>query len=208
MLIFVLGPCYSLLVGRLNCSVYIHRWSLDSQFGRHFLHVWLVTSATPILGMIFASSGPIPVSFAIRSLWWAWTLFFITGMYDMMYAGCYRLLCFLFVCFRYYGYIMNNFLEPKLQELADQSSACLTIVFNCVVAQYSLSPPLKLPCSRRPAASADSSGSTVQRVACLNMAANVFGHMPLIYSKIRVDPVLYKDNVSIYRKEYRRMEVS
>ena len=110
--------------------------------------------------------------------------------------------------YRYYGYIMANFLEPKLQQVADLSSPCLTIIFNCVVSQHSLSPPLKLPCNRRPAPSSDSGNTAQERVACLNMAVNAFGYMPLLYSQIRLDPVLFKDNVSVYRKEYRRMEAS
>ena len=111
---------------------------------------------------------------------------------------------------RYYGYIMTNFLGPKLQELADQSSACLTIILNCVVTQYSLSSPLKLPCNRQPAPRADSDNinAAQQKAACLNMAFNAFGYMPLIHSRVRLDPVLFRDNVSVYRKEYRKMEVS
>lgn len=47
-----------------------------------------------------------------------------------------------------------------------------------------------------------------ERVSCLNLAANAFGHMPLLYTNIRLDPVLYQDNVSMLRKEYRKMEIT
>ena len=102
---------------------------------------------------------------------------------------------------------MTNFLPPKVQALADQSLSCLNVIFNFVVTQQSLVPPLKLP-QRNYTNRADSSVSlTSERVACLNMAANAFDKMPLLHSYVRMDPVLYRDNVSIYRKEYRKMEI-
>lgn len=102
---------------------------------------------------------------------------------------------------------MANFLPPKVQNLADQSVACLSVVLNFVVTQLSLLPPLKLP-QRNSSTRADVALSLSREgVACLNMAVNVFGEMPLLHSNVRLDPVLYRDNVSIYRKEYRKMEI-
>lgn len=101
---------------------------------------------------------------------------------------------------------MANFLPPKVQALADQSLPCLNVVFNFVVTQYSLAPPLKLPWRGHTLTADNSLSQAQERVACLNMAANAFGHMPLLYSFVKADPVLYRDNVSIYRKEYRKME--
>lgn len=102
---------------------------------------------------------------------------------------------------------MANFLPPKIKSLADQSQTCLHVILNFVVSQYSLAPPLQLPGQTLSHASTPV-GLTRERVACLNMAANAFGEMPLLYSHVRIDPVLYKDNVSIYRKEYRKMEIT
>lgn len=45
------------------------------------------------------------------------------------------------------------------------------------------------------------------RIACFNMIVNAYGHVPLVYSAVRMDPILFKDNVSMLRKEYRRLEV-
>ena len=101
---------------------------------------------------------------------------------------------------------MTNFLEPTLQKLADLSPVCLAVLLNCVVSQSSLAPPIKLPHNRQPVAMADSDKAH-NRVACLNMAVNAFGYMPLLHSHVRLDPVLFRDNVSVYRKEYRRMEL-
>lgn len=44
------------------------------------------------------------------------------------------------------------------------------------------------------------------RVTCLNMAADTYGSVPLITSSVRMDPVLFKDNVSMFRKQYKQLE--
>jgi glucuronyl/N-acetylglucosaminyl transferase EXT1 len=109
---------------------------------------------------------------------------------------------------RYYGYIMANFLPPKVRSLADQSLACLDIIFNFIVTELSLQSPLKLP-QRNSSTKVDTVSSLAREgVACLNMAVNIFGEMPLLHSHVRLDPVLYRDNVSVYRKEYRKMEIT
>ncbi|NXN05159.1 EXT1C protein, partial [Sylvia borin] len=41
-----------------------------------------------------------------------------------------------------------------------------------------------------------------QRQDCLDQLANWFGYMPLVSSQLRLDPVLYKDQVSVLRKKY------
>ena len=98
---------------------------------------------------------------------------------------------------------MTNLLPSKVKNLADQSMACLDIVFNFVITQHSLFPPLKLPQRNY---NQQAQTATHERVACLNMAANAFGEMPLLHSHVRLDPVLYQDHVSISRKEYKQMD--
>lgn len=41
---------------------------------------------------------------------------------------------------------------------------------------------------------------------CINQMAAGFGHMPLVSSRLRLDPVLFKDPVSVLRKKYRSLE--
>ena len=43
--------------------------------------------------------------------------------------------------------------------------------------------------------------------ACLNEFASSFGYMPLIRSSLRLDPVLFKDQVSTLRKKYKKLEI-
>lgn len=40
----------------------------------------------------------------------------------------------------------------------------------------------------------------------MNQMAAGFGHMPLVSSRLRLDPVLFKDPVSVLRKKYRSLE--
>lgn len=100
---------------------------------------------------------------------------------------------------------MANLLPSKVKNLADQSMACLDVVFNFVITEHSLLPPLKLP-QRNYNYNQQVQTTTHERVACLNMAANAFGEMPLLHSHVRLDPVLYQDHVSMSRKEYKQMD--
>lgn len=45
-----------------------------------------------------------------------------------------------------------------------------------------------------------------QRQECVHQFAAWFGYMPLVYSQFRLDPVLFKDQVSVLRKKYRDLE--
>ncbi|NXX74756.1 EXT1C protein, partial [Urocolius indicus] len=45
-----------------------------------------------------------------------------------------------------------------------------------------------------------------QQQDCLNQLADWFGYMPLVSSQLRLDPVLFKDQVSVLRKKYPRLE--
>lgn len=45
-----------------------------------------------------------------------------------------------------------------------------------------------------------------QRSVCLNTFASLLGHIPLKHSNLRLDPVLFKDKVSMQRKKYRQIE--
>ena len=106
--------------------------------------------------------------------------------------------------FRYYGYLMAKGLPIKLQAIADTSASCLGIVLNSVVAIHTRSPSILLPYSSLKF-SAVSKEVNNERT-CLNMAINVLGQTSLITSFIKFDPLLYKDNVSNYRKYFHKLE--
>eukprot|EP00064_Thunnus_orientalis_P018906 superscaffoldBa00004515_g19015 len=45
-----------------------------------------------------------------------------------------------------------------------------------------------------------------QRQTCMNAFSHWLGFMPLVHSQMRLDPVLFRDQVSILRKKYRDIE--
>ncbi|NXW09944.1 EXT1C protein, partial [Fregetta grallaria] len=66
------------------------------------------------------------------------------------------------------------------------------------------SPPAKV----KGTAGAAGSRCFSQRQDCLNQLVDWFGYMPLVSSQLRLDPVLFKDQVSVLRKKYPRLEKS
>ncbi len=112
---------------------------------------------------------------------------------------------------RYYGYLLTHTLSPTIRSIADNSQHCLNLAVNFIVAQAIRQPPVKVTHKKELSNQALETTSFVQkqtldRVACLNMLVNVYGYVPLLTSSVRMDPVLFKDNVSMLRKEYRRLE--
>jgi glucuronyl/N-acetylglucosaminyl transferase EXT1 len=113
---------------------------------------------------------------------------------------------------RYYNYLYTTWLPRSLLHLVDRLTNCEDILFNFLIAHVVRHPPIRLA-QRRSTVSASSSepeAHVVQRLSerhfCLNQFAEEFGDMTLVRSSSRLDPVLYKDAVSIVRKKYRHME--
>lgn len=99
---------------------------------------------------------------------------------------------------------MARRLPPKVKEIADTSVTCLSVVFNSVVALYTQSPPILLSFKRSNEEISHKMAN--RRLTCLNMAINALGQVPLIKSFVKFDPMLYRDNVSNFKKEFRKME--
>ena len=81
-----------------------------------------------------------------------------------------------------------------------------------MVAHVTHQPPIKVTQKRALSRARVDSTSLQQKlnqdqIACFNMVTNAYGYVPLIYSSVRMDPILFKDNVSMFRKEYRKLEV-
>ena len=113
---------------------------------------------------------------------------------------------------RYYGFLLTKFLPPVVQDLADKNPYCLDIAVNFLVTQVTKKAPIKVTQKKELFTSSQESTVILQRrssdrIACLNMVVNAYGYVPLVYSAVRMDPILFKDNVSMLRKEYRRLEV-
>ncbi|KAM9685610.1 exostosin-like 1 [Trichechus inunguis] len=114
---------------------------------------------------------------------------------------------------RYYHTLFTRSLPKALRSLADEAPTCVDVLMNFLVAAVTKLPPIKLPYGKQhqgasPPPASGSSGPKPQPpdLDCINLMAAEFGHMPLVSSRLRLDPVLFKDPVSVLRKKYRSLE--
>uniref|UniRef100_A0AAQ4S292 Exostosin glycosyltransferase 1 n=1 Tax=Gasterosteus aculeatus aculeatus TaxID=481459 RepID=A0AAQ4S292_GASAC len=117
---------------------------------------------------------------------------------------------------RYYHYLFSHYLPQSLRTLVDRTSNCEDILMNFLVSAVTHLPPIKVA-QRKQYKELPSPQSTKsvpwanpehfnQRQECVNTFANWFGYMPLVHSQFRLDPVLFKDQVSVLRKKYKDLE--
>ena len=116
---------------------------------------------------------------------------------------------------RYYGFAYHNLLRtPALADVIDRYaslSRCDDVLLNMLVSHVTRLPPVKVSQHKPPSTqhSTTSERVTAHRhlQACTNVwVRQVFGYMPLRRSEMRLDPVLFKDDVSMVRKKYRQLE--
>ncbi|KAK5607451.1 Exostosin-1c [Crenichthys baileyi] len=117
---------------------------------------------------------------------------------------------------RYYNYLFSHYLPQSLRTLVDRTSNCEDILMNFLVSAATHLPPVKVaqrkqykevppPQGTKSATWANPEHFT-QRQECVNTFASWFGYMPLVHSQLRLDPVLFKDQVSVLRKKYKDLE--
>ncbi|NXD11450.1 EXT1B protein, partial [Nothocercus nigrocapillus] len=113
---------------------------------------------------------------------------------------------------RYYHSLFTHYLPPALRELVDRLAACEDVLMNLLVAAVTKLPPIKVTQRKelsepgeQQAVAGGAARSSPPR-DCLDRLAGWFGYMPLVASQLRLDPVLFKDPVSILRKKYRHLE--
>ncbi|XP_029475083.1 exostosin-like 1 [Rhinatrema bivittatum] len=118
---------------------------------------------------------------------------------------------------RYYHRLFTDYLPAKLRNLVDRISNCEDILMNFLVSAVTKLPPIKVTQKKQhkePLFQQELKSSTLslvnlrfsQRQDCINQFVSWFGYMPLVHSQFRLDPVLYKDQVSVLRKKYRHLE--
>ncbi|XP_070619903.1 exostosin-like 1 [Erythrolamprus reginae] len=118
---------------------------------------------------------------------------------------------------RYYHSLFSNYLPAKLRSFVDQIANCEDILMNFLVSAVTKLPPIKVTQKKhlresppqqllRSGPPSNSSLHFAQRQECVNHFAVWFGYMPLVHSQFRLDPVLFKDQVSVLRKKYRQLE--
>uniref|UniRef100_U3D9D1 Exostosin-like 1 n=1 Tax=Callithrix jacchus TaxID=9483 RepID=U3D9D1_CALJA len=115
---------------------------------------------------------------------------------------------------RYYHTLFTHSLPRALRTLADEAPTCVDVLMNFLVAAVTKLPPIKVPYGKQRQEAAPlvpggpEPGPKLQAPDpnCINQIAAAFGHMPLRSSRLRLDPVLFKDPVSMQRKKYRSLE--
>ncbi|XP_069477641.1 exostosin-1 [Ambystoma mexicanum] len=117
---------------------------------------------------------------------------------------------------KYYHYLYTNYLPASLKSMVDQLANCEDLLMNFLVSAVTKLPPIKV--TQKKQYKETMMGQTsrasrwadpdhfAQRQTCMNTFASWFGYMPLLHSQMRLDPVLFKDQVSILRKKYRDIE--
>ncbi|TWW65760.1 Exostosin-1b [Takifugu flavidus] len=117
---------------------------------------------------------------------------------------------------RYYHYLYTKFIPTSLKNMVDQLANCEDILMNFLVSAVTKLPPIKVTQKKQYKETMMGQSSRAsrwadpdhfaQRQTCMNKFASWFGGMPLVHSQMRLDPVLFKDQVSILRKKYRDIE--
>uniref|UniRef100_A0A3Q3GJM5 Exostosin-1a-like n=1 Tax=Labrus bergylta TaxID=56723 RepID=A0A3Q3GJM5_9LABR len=114
---------------------------------------------------------------------------------------------------RYYHYLYTHYIPSSLLTTVDRISNCEDILMNFLVSAVTKQPPIKVTQKKQYKETMMSQSSRwadpdhfAQRQTCMNAFSHWLGFMPLVHSQMRLDPVLFRDQVSILRKKYRDIE--
>uniref|UniRef100_A0A3Q2DHH2 Exostosin-1-like n=1 Tax=Cyprinodon variegatus TaxID=28743 RepID=A0A3Q2DHH2_CYPVA len=117
---------------------------------------------------------------------------------------------------RYYHYLFTHYIPASLLTMVDHMANCEDILMNFLVSAVTKQPPIKVTQKKQYKETMMGQGSKAsrwadpdhfaQRQTCMNAFSRWLGFMPLVHSQMRLDPVLFRDQVSILRKKYRDIE--
>ncbi|KAJ0061207.1 hypothetical protein NL108_013507 [Boleophthalmus pectinirostris] len=117
---------------------------------------------------------------------------------------------------RYYHYLFTRYVPANLLKTVDRMANCEDILMNFLVSAVTKQPPIKVTQKKQYKETMMAQGSKTsrwadpdhfaQRQTCMNAFSRWLGFMPLVHSQMRLDPVLFRDQVSILRKKYRDIE--
>ena len=114
---------------------------------------------------------------------------------------------------RYYSHVLTHSLPHTLARIATTEQGCANLILNFYISHITQQPPIKathrqtLGPGGKTAVDMETKQFDQSQVPCLNMLVTAFGYMPLRLSSVRFDPVLFKDSVSMFRKQYRNLDV-
>ena len=115
---------------------------------------------------------------------------------------------------RKYAKLFVENLSVSVTTALQTYSDCEHILMNFLVSLVSKKPPVKVTHRKKFQASSSTKNHTQmteefgRKQTCINIFFSGFGQMPLIKSKLRLDPVLFKDPVSNLRKKFRKIELA
>ena len=119
---------------------------------------------------------------------------------------------------RYYLTLLTTSSTTNLLKITDTSLACLDVAMNFLISDVTGKPPLKILHRMYLSRDSDTSQDEPQGKhlkerkkgdlysSCVNLLGKVYGRIPLRYSVTRADPVLYGDDVSVLRKEFKKLD--
>ncbi|XP_068505449.1 exostosin-1 isoform X3 [Syngnathus scovelli] len=117
---------------------------------------------------------------------------------------------------RYYHYLFSSYVPSSLLTMVDQMANCEDILMNFLVSAVTKQAPVKVTQKKQYKETMMSQGSKssrwadpdhfAERQTCVNTFSRWLGFMPLLHSQMRLDPLLFRDQVSMLRKKYRDIE--
>ncbi|XP_056437910.1 exostosin-1 [Gadus chalcogrammus] len=117
---------------------------------------------------------------------------------------------------RYYHYLYTHYIPANLLTMVDRMANCEDILMNFLVSAVTRLPPIKVTQKKQYKETMMTQGSRSsrwadpdhfsQRQTCMNAFSGWLGFMPLVHSQMRLDPLLFRDQVSMLRKKYRDIE--
>ncbi|XP_019738218.1 exostosin-1 [Hippocampus comes] len=117
---------------------------------------------------------------------------------------------------RYYHYLFSSYVPSSLLSMVDRMANCEDILMNFLVSAVTKQAPVKVTQKKQYKETMMSQGSKASRWAdpdhfaerqtCVNAFSRWLGFMPLLHSQMRLDPLLFRDQVSMLRKKYRDIE--
>nr|CAB3244012.1 exostosin-1-like [Phallusia mammillata] len=124
---------------------------------------------------------------------------------------------------RYYFNLYSEWLPASTRAIVDDLSNCEDILMNMLVSHVTGRPPIKVTQKKhykdtsQQGQAKPAPGGVVSmwsdpqhfadRQTCMQKFVEFFGYMPLVSSSTRMDPAFFKDNVSIKRKRYPKIEI-
>ena len=114
-----------------------------------------------------------------------------------------------FVNRKYAKHFVEN-LSVSLTSAILSHPDCEHILMNFLVSKITQQPPVKVTQKRDHQDVPDfvlASEQFAVKQRCMNIFRAGFGHMPLVRSQVRLDPVLFRDPVANMRKKYRKIEL-